>query len=234
MVGIPFEERWARLDEAAVLLRQQLPAVPLWLASWGSPAGLRRVARHGDGWLASAYNTDPETFAAARAQLPAGMPAAVVTMWTYVTEDDAEADRQLEQVLAPMIGRDPDRLRETVCVGSAGRCRELVARYAEAGCDRMHFWPLGDEERQVELIADFTVRARPVLNDAVTEASVSIISRLAAVGNASRGRTASTWRRRAPARSLRTRVPGTGPAATASPGTTATPSPAAANACTPR
>ena len=43
--------------------------VPLWIASWGSPAGLRRVARHGDGWLASAYNTDPAAFAAGRAQL---------------------------------------------------------------------------------------------------------------------------------------------------------------------
>ena len=28
----------------------------------GSPAGLRRVARLGDGWLASAYNTTPDSF----------------------------------------------------------------------------------------------------------------------------------------------------------------------------
>ena len=40
-----------------------------------------------------------------------------------------------------------------LCVGSAQRCAELVAAYAEAGCRRIHFWPLGDEERQVELIA---------------------------------------------------------------------------------
>jgi len=33
--------------------------VPLWIGSWGSAAGLRRVARLGDGWLASAYNTTP-------------------------------------------------------------------------------------------------------------------------------------------------------------------------------
>jgi alkanesulfonate monooxygenase SsuD/methylene tetrahydromethanopterin reductase-like flavin-dependent oxidoreductase (luciferase family) len=26
--------------------------VPLWVGSWGSAAGLRRVARLGDGWLA--------------------------------------------------------------------------------------------------------------------------------------------------------------------------------------
>ena len=40
-----------------------------------------------------------------------------------------------------------------MCVGPAQRCAELVARYAEAGCDRIHFWPLRDEERQVEVIA---------------------------------------------------------------------------------
>lgn len=152
-VGLPFEERWRLLDEAAVLLRQQLDGVPLWLASWGSPAGLRRVARYGDGWLASAYNTDPDTFATARQALPAGLPAAVVTMWTWVTGDDSESDRMVEEVLAPVVRRDPATLRDRVCIGSAQRCAELVARYAEAGCDRIHFWPLGDEERQVELIA---------------------------------------------------------------------------------
>ena len=153
VVGIPFEERWRRLDDAAVRMRELMPGIPLWLASWGSPAGLRRVTRHGDGWLASAYNTDPTTYAAARAQLPDGMPTAVVTMWTYVTEDGAEAERQLRDVLAPVVNRDPDQLRGRVCVGSAQRCAELLAAYAEAGCDRVHFWPLGDEERQVGLIA---------------------------------------------------------------------------------
>ena len=176
-VGIPFGERWQRLDEAARLLRHVLrgeaapsrarhyPApprplaptpsrpVPVWLASWGSPAGLRRVARYGDGWLASAYNTDPDLLATARAQLPAAMPVALATMWTYVTEDGPEARRVVDDVLAPMLGRDPDQVRDRVCVGSAQQCAELVGRYVEAGCDRIHFWPLADEERQVEVIA---------------------------------------------------------------------------------
>jgi alkanesulfonate monooxygenase SsuD/methylene tetrahydromethanopterin reductase-like flavin-dependent oxidoreductase (luciferase family) len=178
-VGLDFAERWQRLDEAARLLRHVLrgapltgttrhypapsaplsPApyraegIPLWIGSWGSAAGMRRVVRHGDGWLASAYNTDPGTFAAGMAQLPAGTPAALVTMWTWVTEDDEDARRHVDGVLAPLLKRDPDPLREVVCIGSAQRCAELVARYAEAGCERMHFWPLGDEERQVELIA---------------------------------------------------------------------------------
>jgi alkanesulfonate monooxygenase SsuD/methylene tetrahydromethanopterin reductase-like flavin-dependent oxidoreductase (luciferase family) len=176
-VGVPFEERWERLDEAGALLRHVLRAepaphrarhypapplplspspshpIPVWVASWGSPAGLRRVARHGDGWLASAYNTDPTRFAAARAALPPKLPAALVTMWTWVTEDVGAANRVVDDVLAPLLGRDPDEVRDRVCIGPAQRCAELVAQYAEAGCDRIHFWPLKDEERQVEVIA---------------------------------------------------------------------------------
>ena len=94
-VGVPFAERWARYDAALVDLRALLrelqparPAIPLWVASWGSKAGLRRVATAGDGWLASAYNTTPERFAAGLEQLGA-MPNALATMWTWVTDDRA-------------------------------------------------------------------------------------------------------------------------------------------------
>jgi alkanesulfonate monooxygenase SsuD/methylene tetrahydromethanopterin reductase-like flavin-dependent oxidoreductase (luciferase family) len=87
-VGIGYQERWRRFDEAVRVLRAllhgdpvgfegelhstrgvrleprpaQRPGPPIWVASWGSPAGLRRVARLGDGWLASAYNTTPDRF----------------------------------------------------------------------------------------------------------------------------------------------------------------------------
>jgi alkanesulfonate monooxygenase SsuD/methylene tetrahydromethanopterin reductase-like flavin-dependent oxidoreductase (luciferase family) len=93
VLGIPFEERWKRFDEALTVLRallrgQRMPeqprfypvpddlelapspsqqdGIPLWVGSWGSSAGLARVARAGDGWLASAYNTTPERFSDAR------------------------------------------------------------------------------------------------------------------------------------------------------------------------
>jgi alkanesulfonate monooxygenase SsuD/methylene tetrahydromethanopterin reductase-like flavin-dependent oxidoreductase (luciferase family) len=190
LLGIPFEERWKRFDEALVLLRALLrgepapertryyPAaadaelepgprrpggIPLWIGSWGSRAGLARVARAGDGWLASAYNTTPERFAAGRATLaevlegrgrPAdGFPNALATMWTWVADDGAEADRVLSEVLAPLLRRDPAELRTQVCVGTPEHCAELLARYADAGCQRVYLWPLGDEPRQLELMA---------------------------------------------------------------------------------
>jgi alkanesulfonate monooxygenase SsuD/methylene tetrahydromethanopterin reductase-like flavin-dependent oxidoreductase (luciferase family) len=176
-VGVPYEERWKRFDEATVTLRgllrgeppglapapRQSGGVPLWIGSWGSKAGLRRVARLGDGWLASAYNTTPERFLAARDSLseelraqgggPHRFPNALATMWTWITEDARDADRVLRDVLAPLLKRDPEALRDQLCVGPPERCAELLSRYARAGCDRVHLWPLGDEPAQIELAA---------------------------------------------------------------------------------
>jgi alkanesulfonate monooxygenase SsuD/methylene tetrahydromethanopterin reductase-like flavin-dependent oxidoreductase (luciferase family) len=187
-VRVPFEERWKRFDESTATLRTLLagdslePAprrtggIPLWIGSWGSKAGLRRVARLGDGWLASAYNTTPEGFAAARESLveellargrdPERFPNALVTMWTWITEDDREAERVLRARLAPVLRRDPDALRDQLCIGPAERCAELLSRYARAGCERVHLWPLGDEPRQIELAATEVLPAvRRALNE---------------------------------------------------------------------
>jgi alkanesulfonate monooxygenase SsuD/methylene tetrahydromethanopterin reductase-like flavin-dependent oxidoreductase (luciferase family) len=94
-VGLDFEERWRRLDEAVQALRAlwredgepftgryystagidtrprptRPSGPPIWIGSWGSDAGLRRTARLADGWLASAYNTTPDAFAGAWTRL---------------------------------------------------------------------------------------------------------------------------------------------------------------------
>jgi alkanesulfonate monooxygenase SsuD/methylene tetrahydromethanopterin reductase-like flavin-dependent oxidoreductase (luciferase family) len=195
-VGIPFEERWSRFDESVAILRTLLrgeaapatryyelpetelaPAphrdegIPIWIGSWGSEAGLRRVARLADGWLASAYNTSPDRFAAARESLaerlaeqgrdPEGFPNALVTMWTWVSEDEGETAQMLEEVLAPLLRRDPDELREHLCIGSPEHCAQILSAYAEAGCEWVQLWPLGEERRQIELIAESVIPALP-------------------------------------------------------------------------
>jgi alkanesulfonate monooxygenase SsuD/methylene tetrahydromethanopterin reductase-like flavin-dependent oxidoreductase (luciferase family) len=188
-VGVPYEERWERFDEAVGILRSLLrgdpapktgrhyavpgsqlaPAprrpggIPLWIGSWGSKAGLRRVARVGDGWLASAYNTTPDSFKAAKESLSEQLdsrgrdrgrfPNALATMWTWITEDARQEDSVLREVLAPLLRREPDDLRDQLCVGPAEKCAELLSQYAQAGCQRVYLWPLGDEPRQIELAA---------------------------------------------------------------------------------
>ncbi len=168
LAGTSFEDRWRALDRAIDDLRahwtgpdafEPRPArpgsPPLWIGSWGSDAGLRRVARRGDGWLASAYNTTPDAFATARRrldELTAGsgpLPNAVATCWTYIGEP-AETDRILHDVLAPLVRRDPDELRDRVAVGTADQVAALFAAYADAGAERLLIWPLGDDLVQLE------------------------------------------------------------------------------------
>jgi alkanesulfonate monooxygenase SsuD/methylene tetrahydromethanopterin reductase-like flavin-dependent oxidoreductase (luciferase family) len=188
-MGISFDERWKRFDESVAVLcallrgeappetaffalpeRELLPrpsregGVPIWIGSWGSDAGMSRVARLADGWLASAYNTTPDQFADAsrslarklgqRGRSAEGFPNALVTMWTWVSEDREEVDRMLEDVLAPLLRRDADELRARVCVGSAEHCAELLSRYGRAGCQWVQLWPLGDEPGQIERVAE--------------------------------------------------------------------------------
>jgi alkanesulfonate monooxygenase SsuD/methylene tetrahydromethanopterin reductase-like flavin-dependent oxidoreductase (luciferase family) len=196
-VGVDFEERWQRLDEAVLALRalwgrdaepfvghfysteeiqlQPSPAQqggpPIWIGSWGSDAGLRRVARLGDGWLASAYNTTPELFSDARARLDGYLrehwknaeefPNGLATMWFYITEDQSEADRILEKRLVPVINRPESMLRERLPVGSAAAFAEKLNAFHEAGVRRVLIWPVADEQRQLEL---FCEQVRPGLS----------------------------------------------------------------------
>src|SRR5207248_1752721 len=125
-VRVPFAERWVRFDAEMSALRSFLEreapaaAIPLWIASWGSEAGLRRVARHGDGWLASASHSTAEHFSQClayltnqleRAQKPPGaFPNAIATMYLHLTDDPAEAQSVLEKLVSPY--QAPSDLRD--------------------------------------------------------------------------------------------------------------------------
>jgi alkanesulfonate monooxygenase SsuD/methylene tetrahydromethanopterin reductase-like flavin-dependent oxidoreductase (luciferase family) len=189
--GIGFQQRWRRFDEALqalrVLLRGdgggfegefystrgvmleprpvQRPGPPIWVASWGSPAGLRRAARLGDGWLASAYNTTPDRFRQGLDRLaeelrrvgeaPASFPSAIATTWLHITENKADAERTLSDVLAPMLHRPAEALRSApLLVGPAEVCAERLAAFVEAGARRIFVWPLANEIAQLELFRE--------------------------------------------------------------------------------
>jgi len=184
--GIPWEERWPRFEEAVQALRAllrpgdapyegafystegiellpgpvQAGGPPIWIGSWGTDAGLRRVARLADGWLASGYNTTPELFEDARQRLggylttggidPGRLPNAIATMFMYVNEDRAVADDVIEGVLAPTLRRSAEQLRERLLVGPAAECAEKLARYEAVGAERIFVWPVRDVLEQLE------------------------------------------------------------------------------------
>lgn len=192
--GVPPDGRGARFEEAVRALRALLgrdpgpfegrfhstagvtleprPAPgrpPLWLAGWGGPRGLRRAAELGDGWLASAYNTTPDRFAAAWADVRAHVAArggdpddfanGVATAWTFVTEDRAVERRVLADVLSPLVGRPVEELAALALpIGPAEVCAERVRAFRDAGAQRILVWPLGDD---VEQLTRFAERVMP-------------------------------------------------------------------------
>src|SRR5215475_1812306 len=190
IVAMNYAERWKRFDEAIQVLRAlwnsdsadlagrfysttgidlepkplRRPSPPIWICSWGSDAGLRRVARLGDGWLASAYNTTPDQFATALARLrdqrknfgkdPASFPNALATMFMYITDHNAETERVLAETLRALLNRPVEQLRERLLVGSPEVCAEKLAAYKAAGVQRIFIWPIKDEIEQLKIFKE--------------------------------------------------------------------------------
>jgi len=185
LAGIAFEERWKRFDETVQLLRcllcpdappfsghfyaweitrlepfpVQESGPPIWIGSWGSDAGLRRVARLGDGWLASAFHITPESFADGLARLrafleqvgkePDDFPHALGTMFLYLTDDQRRAEEVLGELLSPIMGRPVELVRERVLVGPANECVEKLAKLQAAGVRKVFLWPVADDAVQL-------------------------------------------------------------------------------------
>jgi alkanesulfonate monooxygenase SsuD/methylene tetrahydromethanopterin reductase-like flavin-dependent oxidoreductase (luciferase family) len=197
-VGLDFSERWQRFDEAIGALRAlwqpdgapfvgrfystegmaleplpaQLHGPPIWVGSWGSAAGLRRVGRLADGWLASAYNTTPELFKDAWRTLRSELtkhgkeadtfPNALATMWCYITDDRGEAERVLRERVVPTVHRPEHILRERLPIGPAEMFAEKLTAFANAGVQRVFIWPVADAAHQLER---FWNEVRPLVAD---------------------------------------------------------------------
>lgn len=148
-VGVPFEQRWQRFDEAVAATRALLlggsfgghfyavegpleplsaqpNGPPLWVGSWGSDAGLRRAVRLGDGWLASAYNITPDQFR---------------TRWKKVQELLGESGRDpadFSNGIATMWFHIDDRRANEVL---AQRLAPVIHRPSEQLRERLAFGP---------------------------------------------------------------------------------------------
>jgi alkanesulfonate monooxygenase SsuD/methylene tetrahydromethanopterin reductase-like flavin-dependent oxidoreductase (luciferase family) len=196
IIGLNYDERWKRFDEAIHVMRSlwstpstgftgrfystegidltpkpvQKPTPPIWIGSWGSDAGLRRVARLADGWLASAYNTMPDQFAAGLSKLneklksfgkdPAQFPNALATMFMYISDDKAKVDRALTQTVGSMLNRPIEQLRERLLFGAPEECARKLAAYKAAGVQRIFIWPTQDELEQLTI---FQERVAPLV-----------------------------------------------------------------------
>jgi alkanesulfonate monooxygenase SsuD/methylene tetrahydromethanopterin reductase-like flavin-dependent oxidoreductase (luciferase family) len=187
--GVSFEERWGRFREGTEILSRfwgkdsieylgkfyqlenvsvkprpiQEPHPAIMIGSWGSERVLRMIAKYGDGWMASAYNTTPEELKRKFDLLESyrrdhhggqgGFEKSVMTMFCYISPDKERALRIAREKLSPALARGPEELEKFLPLGSSEECVERLGKLAEVGAHRVHLWPIGDYIEQLEIIA---------------------------------------------------------------------------------
>lgn len=77
-------------------------------------------------------------------------PNALATMWCYITDDGAEADRILRERVIPAVHRPEEMLRERLPIGPAELFAEKLVAFAKAGVQRVFIWPVADEVHQLD------------------------------------------------------------------------------------
>jgi len=143
----------------------QKPHPPIFIGTWGSSeAGLKRAAKYGDGWMASAYNITPDKFKEKWKVLLSyrkvlhkdthSFENSVVSMFGYIDDDRNKVHRMVKDVLSPALGRPTEELKNSLLFGSTDHCIEKIRAFYEAGAKRIHFWPVSDYLEQIETFRD--------------------------------------------------------------------------------
>jgi hypothetical protein len=74
-------------------------------------------------------------------------------MWLHLTDDAGERADVIRR-LAEILRRDAGELDGRLPIGPPGLCADLVMGYRQAGVERIVFWPLTDEVRQLDRLAE--------------------------------------------------------------------------------
>jgi alkanesulfonate monooxygenase SsuD/methylene tetrahydromethanopterin reductase-like flavin-dependent oxidoreductase (luciferase family) len=177
--GESFTGRFSTVQGPLEPLPERPGGPPLWIGSWGSDSGLRRVARLGDGWVASAYNMTPQQFrknwlrvtehldrAGRRAQK---FGNGLATMWFHL--NDHNASDVLESRLAPVLHRPVDQLRDRLTFGPAEAMVAKLSEFQDAGVQRLFIWRVADEIEQLHRFSEDVWRSwvlhRPESNPSI-------------------------------------------------------------------
>ena len=137
----------------------QKPHPPIYVGSWGSDVGLKRVAKYSNGWMASAYNTTPAKFKEKWNFLLAYRKSlgkeeelfdnSVMSMFGYIDDDKDKVREVVKEILSPALRRPAEDLEQMLLFGSLDECRRKIRNLFDAGVKRIHFWPVLDYENQI-------------------------------------------------------------------------------------
>jgi alkanesulfonate monooxygenase SsuD/methylene tetrahydromethanopterin reductase-like flavin-dependent oxidoreductase (luciferase family) len=160
---VDYAGKYYQLEKISAAPRPfQNPHPPIFVGTWGSSeAGLRRAAKYGDGWMASAYNITPEKFRekwnillSYRKRLGKDSKSfenCIMSMFGYIDNDKDKVRRMIKNILSPALGRPAEDLENLLLFGSVEECIQKINAFHEAGVGRIHFWPISDFEEQIEI-----------------------------------------------------------------------------------
>jgi alkanesulfonate monooxygenase SsuD/methylene tetrahydromethanopterin reductase-like flavin-dependent oxidoreductase (luciferase family) len=139
----------------------QKPHPPIYVGSWGSDIGLKRVAKYSNGWMASAYNITPAKFkekwnfllayrkSLGKKEEEEPFDNSVMTMFGYIHDDKDKVREVVKEILSPALRRPAEDLEQALLFGSLDECLRKIRNLVDAGVKRIHFWPVLDYEDQI-------------------------------------------------------------------------------------
>ena len=160
---VDFNGKYYRLEKISIEPKPfQKPHPPIFIGTWGSSEdGLRRAAKYGDGWMASAYNITPNKFKekwrillSYRKNLGREIESfknSIMSMFGYIDNNKDKVHNMVKDILSPALGRPAEQLQDLLLFGSIEQCIQKINALHEAGVERIHFWPIGDYEEQIEI-----------------------------------------------------------------------------------
>lgn len=160
---IDYAGKYYQLDKISIAPKPfQKPHPPIFIGTWGSSeAGIRRAAKYGDGWMASAYNITPDKFREKWNMLLSyrkglgkdeeSFENCVMSMFGYIDSNKDKVHRMVKDTLSQALGRPAEQLKNLLLFGSVEECIQKINALYEAGVKRIHFWPISDFEEQIEI-----------------------------------------------------------------------------------
>ena len=163
--SIDYKGKYYTLKETLLMPRPvQKPHPPIYVGSWGSDVGLKRVAKYSNGWMASAYNITPAKFKekwnflldyrkslGKEEREGEGEPFdnSVMSMFGYIDDDKDKVRKVVKEILSPALRRPAEDLEQMLLFGSLDECLRKIRNLIDAGVKRIHFWPVLDYENQI-------------------------------------------------------------------------------------
>lgn len=141
----------------------QKPHPPIYVGSWGSDAGLKRLAKYSNGWMASAYNITPAKFkekwnfllayrkSLGKEEEEEPFDNSVMSMFGYIHDDKDKIRKVIKEILSPALRRPAEDLEQMLLFGSLDECLQKIKDLVNAGVNRIHFWPVLDYKDQIRI-----------------------------------------------------------------------------------